>query len=103
MQSYLGCTRSNVVSIFAGGGWSSGSKPGTYKYRSVFSLISLFLASALSALNLLAQLSGSISGTVVDSSGAAVPDARLALKIQARTYRCCLSGSFRQRCLVLAS
>jgi hypothetical protein len=49
MQSYLRCTRSKAVNIFVGGSWSSGSKPGTgYKYRSVFSLISLFLASAYS-------------------------------------------------------
>jgi hypothetical protein len=87
MQSYLTCTRIKVVNIFVGGGWSSGSEPGTgYKYRSVFSLISLFLASALFPLNLLAHSSSSISGTVVDSSGAAVPDARVVLKIQARTY-----------------
>jgi hypothetical protein len=60
MQSYLACTRSKVVNIFVGAGFSSRSKPGTgYKYRSVFPLISLFLASALFPSYLLAQSSAS--------------------------------------------
>src|ERR1700733_5822018 len=81
MQSYSKCTRGKLVSIFVGGGWNSESKSDTgCKYRSIFSAILLFLASALFPHNLLAQSAASVSGTVVDSSGAAVPDARVSLK-----------------------
>src|SRR3984885_11105683 len=81
MQSYSKCTRGKLVSIIVGGGWNSESKSDTgCKYRSIFSSILLFLASALFPLNLIAQSAASVSGTVVDSSGAAVPDARVSLK-----------------------
>jgi outer membrane receptor protein involved in Fe transport len=81
MQSYSKCTSGKLVNIFVGGGWNSGSKSDTgCKYRSIFSIILLFLASALFPLHLLAQSAASVSGTVVDSSGAAVPDARISLR-----------------------